>query len=149
MLLWFFALYILEREAKHPGPFNCWLKRKFNCFLTLTNLIWKLFDRSRCHKRTSYILQKSISKVHFATSRPSIKDVGKFSRFLTPIPLRWQFFYYYYPSANLTNIWPLPPKKCQRLKWMVPSFNDISKVHFHHIILIILHFWQINSRKTY
>merc|ERR1719491_1916048 len=46
---------------------------------------------------------------------------------------RWRFFtifdpypppsavFYYYPSANLANFRPLPPKKCRRLKWMVPE----------------------------
>ena len=40
--------------------------------------------------------------------RRPFKTLAFFSRFLTPNPL------------PLANYWPLPPKKCRRLKWMVP-----------------------------
>ena len=36
------------------------------------------------------------------------KKSANFSRFLTPTPLPSAVFYYY-PSANLANFWPLPP----------------------------------------
>ena len=47
------------------------------------------------------------------------KTSANFSRFLTPTPLPSAVLYYYL-SANLVNFWPLPPKTCRRLKWMVP-----------------------------
>ena len=51
------------------------------------------------------------------------KKLANFSQFLTPTPLPSAVFYYY-PSANLANFWPLPPRKCRRLKWMVPYMDS-------------------------
>ena len=53
-------------------------------------------------------LFKKKSALCYFFQKNSIKVVGKFSQFLTPIPL---------PLANLANFWPL--KKCRRLNWMV------------------------------
>ena len=54
---------------------------------------------------------------------PSNQDVGKFSRFLTPTPLRRHFF-----TTIRQQIWQIfdpsslpQSKECQRLKWMVPK----------------------------
>ena len=39
-----------------------------------------------------------------------------------PLSLFHRQFFYYYPSSNLANIWPLPrPKKCRRFKSIVPN----------------------------
>ena len=33
----------------------------------------------------------------------------------------------YFPTGNLANFWPLPPKKCRRRKWMVPQPNATAQ----------------------
>ena len=56
---------------------------------------------------------------------PPFKMSANFHNFAParpPPPLSAVF--YYYPSANLTNFLSLPPKKCWRLKWMVPIHNN-------------------------
>ena len=55
---------------------------------------------------------------HMPRDHPFKKSVY-FPRFLILTPLPSAVFYYY-PSANLANFLPLPPKECRRLKWMVP-----------------------------
>ena len=52
---------------------------------------------------------------------PSIEDVGKFSRFLTPTPLCWQFF-----TTILWQILTPPPKVCRCLK-MAGSYVKVMK----------------------
>ena len=48
--------------------------------------------------------------------------------------------FYYYPSANLANLRPLPPKKCRRLKWMVPVYKSQIWTFLHHTGIPILIF---------
>ena len=59
------------------------------------------------------------------------KTSANVSRFFTTTPLPSAVFYYY-PSANLANFCPSSPKKCRRLKWMVPSI--LLSFFFHHVI---------------
>jgi hypothetical protein len=42
----------------------------------------------------------------------------------------------YYPSAHLTNFWPLPPKKCRYLKWMVPIWGKCTSYSCGFLSLI-------------
>jgi hypothetical protein len=50
---------------------------------------------------------------------PSIKDVCKFSGFLTPTPSVKSFLQL--SVGKYGYFWtPSPPKECRRLKWMVP-----------------------------
>ena len=60
------------------------------------------------------------SKYPYKLRDHPFKMSANYSWFLTPTPLLSAVFYYY-PSANLAIFWPLPPKKCRRLKWMVPN----------------------------
>ena len=66
-----------------------------NCFLK--NEVWRTF------------------KVDFSLRDHPFKTSSNFTQFLTPP----HALFYYYPSANLINSWPILIKKWWRLKWMV------------------------------
>ena len=67
--------------------------------------LWLLFHDVRRQPRSIQTLWPHWT-LHLATwNVPSIEDVGRFSRFLTPTPLP-SIVFYYYLSANLT---PSPP----------------------------------------
>ena len=51
-----------------------------------------------------------LSQLPFLLWDHPFKTSANFSQFLTPTPLPSAVFYYY-PSANLANFWPLPPLK--------------------------------------
>ena len=70
-------------------------------------LAWELQGVQPGDPRRNLLPWQLPSEGKYCLKGPSIWDVGKFSRFLTPTPLPLAVFYYY-PSANLANFWPLP-----------------------------------------
>ena len=70
----------------------------------------------------------------FSHRHNPFKMSANFSRFfiLTPLP---SAVFYYYPSANLANFWPLPPKK------NTDVLNGWSHNHFiYHVVARFLHY---------
>ena len=90
-----------------------------------TTLVLHILQGNEKVKDISLFMNKVLLKWWLIRDH-SFKTSVNFLQFLTPIP---SVVFYYYLSANLANSWPLPAKKCRRLKWMmVPKvFSCLGK----------------------
>ena len=91
-----------------------WAISRWYNLCTWKKLMSEIQQHLNCKLSTSSIVCRNFSLWDYPFETSAI-----FLRFLIPTPLPSAVFCYY-PSANLTNFWPLLPKKCRRRKWMVP-----------------------------